>query len=369
MIGSAFIKNGQLNLRFEWFAISGKLEKAEYALGAPLLDFILMEDEMVDKVFQMVMMAFLSSHKGDSNTEDTLEYMNRFVDVTLERNLYLYFYQSAFVAAMITGTMDQEKAVDILKEYLLDDNNFAELRVSDFAAFCAGICAVLTADVKRRKRLLLDDLNALSGENKAYSALTPMQRMYLLIASGKNYLSGEFTTALLPDFAFEEDAGIDAIQKAIETEKVDIVEMTNIETLNDLIRFELFHTIKENLTIKKCGFCGGYFIPRGRSDIEYCNRIKFGEKKRCSEIGTFRKREKLLKDEPVHKKHNAAVKRMNKRKHTGWISDDEYSEWSKQAIKIRDECLGGKISVEAFEEWLEKTSRANNTQNTNDEVT
>jgi hypothetical protein len=357
MIGSAFVKGGQLNLRFEWFAISGKLEKAEYALGAPLLDFIWMEDEMVDKVFQMVMMAFLSSHKGDSNIEDTLEYMNLFVERTLEKNLYLYFYQSAFVAAMITGATSQKKAVAILKEYLLDDCDLVNLRASDSTVFSGGICAVLTADVKRRKRLLLEDLNALSGENEIYSALSPMQRMYLLISSGKNYLSGEFTTTLLPDFAFEEDAGIAAIKKAIETEKVDIVEMTNIDTLNDLIRFELFHTIKENLTIKKCGFCGGYFIPRGRSDIEYCNRIKFGEKKRCSEIGAFRKRENLLKDEPVHKKHNAAVKRMNKRKHTGWISDDEYSAWSKQAIKMRDECLGGKISVEAFEEWLDKTSR------------
>ena len=198
MIGSAFIKNGQLNLRFEWFAISGKLEKVEYALGAPLLDFIWMEDEMIDKVFQMVMIAFLSSHKGDPNIDDTLEYMNRFVDVTLKKSLYLYFYQSAFVAAMITRTMDQEKAIDILKEYLLDGNNLTDLRASDLAAFSAGICAVLTADVKRRKRLLLEDLNALSGENETYSALSPMQRMYLLISSGKNYLSGEFTTTLLP---------------------------------------------------------------------------------------------------------------------------------------------------------------------------
>ena len=114
----------------------------------------------------------LSSHKGDPNIEDTLEYMNRFVDVTLERNLYLHFYQSVFVAAMITGTMDQEKAIDILKEYLLDGNNLTDLRASDLAAFSAGICAVLTADVKRKKRLLLDDLNALSGENTAYSALS-----------------------------------------------------------------------------------------------------------------------------------------------------------------------------------------------------
>ena len=357
MIGSAFIKDGRFNLRFDWRSIPGSLVKVEYRLGSTLLDFVWMEDKMVDEIFQMVLKAFLSSYNTFSSFDGLLEYMDQYVRAALEKNIYLYFYQSAFVGAIIAGMFNQEHAMELLREYLLDDSERINIRSNDWKGFAVGVCSIITSDIKHRKKLLLDDLEIMSGENQKYCGYSPLQKMYLLILGGKNYLSGEFTTTLLPDFEFEEDASVDTIKKAIETEKVDIVEMTNIDTLNDLIRFELFHTIKENLTIKKCGFCGSYFIPRGRSDIEYCNRIKFGEKKRCSEIGAFRKREKLIKDEPVHKKHNAAVKRMNKRKHTGWISDNEYNEWSKQATEMRDECLGGKLSIEAFEEWLDKTSR------------
>ena len=143
MIGSAFVKNGQMNLRFELVAISGKLEKVEYELGTPLLDFIWMEDEMIDKAFQMILMAFLSVYKSKMDFDSTLEYMNPLVEITLKKNMYLYFYQSAFVAAMITGVINQKKAVAILKEYLLDDCDLLNLRASDSTAFSAGICAVL----------------------------------------------------------------------------------------------------------------------------------------------------------------------------------------------------------------------------------
>ena len=360
MIGSAFIKDGLINLRFDWRSIPGNLVKFENELGSTLLDFIWMDDKMVDGMFQGVLHDFLSKYNTFSSFDGLLEYMDQYVRKALNKNIYLYFYQSTFIGAIIAGMFDQEHAMEMLREYLLDDSELINIRSNDWKGFAVGACSIITSDIKHRKELLLDDLEVISGENKNYCGYSPLQRMYLLILGGKNYLSGEFTTALLPDCEFEEDASVDTIKKTIETEKVDIVEMTNIDTLNDLIRFELFHTIKENLTIKRCGFCGGYFIPNGRSDIEYCTRIKFGEKKRCSEIGAFRKREKLLKEEPIHKKHNAAVKRMNKRKHTGWISDNEYSAWSKQAIKMRDECLGSKISLEVFEKWLDKTSRANN---------
>ena len=156
--------------------------------------------------------------------------------------------------------------------------------------------------------------------------------------AGKNYLSGEFNTTLLPDFAFEEEANFEAMKKAIETQNIDIVEMTNIDTLNDLIRFELFHTIKDKLVIKKCKFCGRYFIPRGRSDMEYCNRIKFGETKRCNEIGAFRNRAKLINKETAHRLYVEALKRMSKRSKTGGISDDEYRDWGSQAITFGPAC-------------------------------
>ena len=71
--------------------------------------------------------------------------------------------------------------------------------------------------------------------------------MYLLILSGKNYLSGEFTTTLYPDYAFDKNADETEIKSAIVRNKVDVVEMVNIDTLSNLIRFELYNTIKKQI--------------------------------------------------------------------------------------------------------------------------
>ena len=95
--------------------------------------------------------------------------------------------------------------------------------------------------------------------------------------------------------------------------------------------------------------------------LEYCNRIIPGEKKRCNEIGAFRKRATLVKTDPVYIVYIAAVKHMSKRKNaTSGLSEKKYQDWAWQAIDMRDRCLNGEISLEEFQNWLDETSRINN---------
>lgn len=106
---------------------------------------------------------------------------------------------------------------------------------------------------------------------------------------------------------------MDDIRGALKHWRADIAEMTDIDTLYDLIRFELFHTLRENQPIKKCKYCGEYFIPHGRMDTEYCNRIKWGETKRCSEMGAIRNYWSGKTDDPVYKEFQKACKRNHSR--------------------------------------------------------
>ena len=54
--------------------------------------------------------------------------------------IYLYFYQSAFVGAIIAGMFDQEHAIEILREYLLDDSEFINIWTNDWKGFAVGVC-------------------------------------------------------------------------------------------------------------------------------------------------------------------------------------------------------------------------------------
>ena len=360
MIDSAFIKGNEINLRFEWVS-SGKIEKVEYELGTPLLDFVWMQEDMTDELFDYLEKVYLMCRAGHEDFDSTLQTFMPYLKAALEKNLYLYLYVNAFVSSVLKGAVKPQKAIEDVRKYLLDDSELIGIDTNSPEAFAIAMRMVLVNDIKRRQKLLIEDLDVISGESKEYADCTPLQRMYLLILSGKNYLSGEFTTTLYPDYAFDKNVDETEIKSAIVKNKVDVVEMVNIDTLSDLIRFELFNTIKNKLTIKRCGYCGGYFTPRGRTDMEYCNRIIPGEKKRCNEIGAFRKRATLVKTDPIYIAYISAVKRMSKRKNaTSGLSEKKYQDWAWQAVDKRDKCIDGEISLEEFKNWLDETSRMNN---------
>jgi len=358
MIGNAYIKNGEINLRFEW-VIKAKEENSQvdsvsYELGDFLLRFLTLPSEALFKIFETLKSVFLSCLAGNEDNESMMNDFERYLQLTLSKDLYLFFYVNAYVEFLLNGRIDKVKALNDIKSYMLDDFEADKIDFSDdsiMAYWCEGI---LLDDIEKRKKLLLEDLDAISGEIPLFTECSPLQRLYLLEISGKNYLSGTFKTTLSPDFAFDETDDIDDIKSSLESNKVNIVEMVEIDTFSDLIRFDIYNIVKSGLHFKRCRYCGEYFIPRGRTDIEYCNRIKTGEKKRCSEIGAFRVRNVKLKQDPIHKAYIQAYHRMDSRKRQGSLSLEKFKEWNWQALDRRDKCLAGEINMEEYQEWLDR---------------
>ena len=118
------------------------------------------------------------------------------------------------------------------------------------------------------------------------------------------------------------------IKSTLFENKVDVVEMVDIETLNDLLRFELYHTLKRDLPIRKCKYCNEFFIARGRVDIEYCDRKKPGETKPCSIIGASRNYWDGKMDDPIYVAFQKAYKRNHSRQRVGKMTQNEFYEWS-----------------------------------------
>ena len=128
--------------------------------------------------------------------------------------------------------------------------------------------------------------------------------------------------------------------------------MVDIETLDDLIGFELYHTLKLDLRLRKCKHCEQFFIVRGRVDIEYCDRIKAGETKPCSIIGTTRNYWGGKMDDPIHVAFQKAYKRNHSRQRVGKMSQNEFYEWSEEARLKRGECEAGRLTLDEFKAWL-----------------
>jgi hypothetical protein len=175
-----------------------------------------------------------------------------------------------------------------------------------------------------------------------------MQRLYLLSLQGRDYLTGKFMITLAPDFPDMPGNDIKKATSILLENKVDVVEMAEINNLDDLLRFELYHTLKTDLLIRKCKHCGEFFIVRGRIDTEYCGRQKPGETKPCSVIGATRNYWDGKMEDPIYVAFQKAYKRNHSRQRVGKMTQSEFYEWSEEARRKRSECEAGQLSLD---EW------------------
>ena len=139
------------------------------------------------------------------------------------------------------------------------------------------------------------------------------------------------------------------------TKPPEIVELYEIDSLDDLIRFEFVKMIEQDIFIKKCKNCGWFFIPKRRADAEYCERIFGNTNRKCSEVGATLRYEKKVAENPILEAHKTAYRRFNSRTRAKKMSQEEFMLWSEEAAQKRDACLAGELPFDEFVIWLEQT--------------
>jgi len=134
---------------------------------------------------------------------------------------------------------------------------------------------------------------------------------------------------------------------------VEIKQVHQIEAMEGLITFEFLNVITSGANIKKCKYCGNYFVPQGRSDTVFCDRIAKGETKPCRVIGSLKLHKAEKEGNPIHEAHLKAYRRMNSKARTKRITQGEFLAWSDEARAKREACLGGELDFENFRAWLD----------------
>lgn len=161
--------------------------------------------------------------------------------------------------------------------------------------------------------------------------MTSIQKIYLLDYMRKQkgqkpyYTENSFSSQFVPNKKIPQDeVTIEEVKTIIKNKDIDIVNMYNIDSIDDLIRFELLNVITNNVVIKKCKYCNRYFVPKGRSDSEYCDRISKGETRPCNEIGAVKLHEASKADDKVYQAYLKAYRRMNSHARQKKISQNKF---------------------------------------------
>lgn len=152
----------------------------------------------------------------------------------------------------------------------------------------------------------------------------------------------------------ELDLIISNIQK---DEEDSLTETYVISNIRELLLMEIMDMISESIAVKKCRFCGRYFIVENLKS-EYCNRIIEGETKPCSVIGstrTYQHKSKtdipLMLHQRAYKTHFARIKNGKGKKR---MSQNDFQMWAIEAKQKLDAVRASELPLDEFEKWLKK---------------
>lgn len=192
--------------------------------------------------------------------------------------------------------------------------------------------------------------------------LAPMQRLYFyetwLLDNHKMpymFIPREYATTLFKNKAIErknsdslEDMAIEALNCNVE-----VYEITICKKIYQMLRYEMIKIISNKAPVKPCKNCGKYFIPHGRSNIEYCSRpIADQPGKNCSHIGAMAVHKQKVQNDPVLSEYSKAYKRMTSRARFGDIEMVSFTAWLDVAKEFKARYQSGDLDSETFIDWL-----------------
>lgn len=369
-IGYAYIENSEVYYHIH---LTDALQiKLKTKLGENLLNFAAMDSTTIFRYLRDIeksiydMMDLKNDKHEPINVGDMYLATKNVIEPYLESNVLLFVYGLIYIRFISELPFDYDIALENYRLSVgVDEESDWIQYVKDMG--CSRDFEILTGLLKGSLKNIIiikseglkADLDLILDKKQELQKFTTLQRLYLLNNDdtlGMNYLNTSFFTTLRADAYVKGDNSSEIIE-AVRTGKSNIYEMYDIQNMDDWYRFEMIHMVMENIIFKPCKYCGGYFIPTGRSDSEYCNRIIFGEEKSCKEIGAIKIFKRKHKNDEIHKAYKKAYARMDSRKRSKSISVKEFNAWSYEARTKREECASEQITFEQYQEWLDSSRR------------
>ena len=353
----------------------------EYPAGTSIVDFIALETEDIVAYMRNMSESITAMIEKKAASPDENGFIQLgFMDITKTAvnstlgalhndNFFLFLVNCGFlqyVTELFVYSFYPFIALDNYKKILGDAFYYdedtgilmpeEEGRLYDIAEFINYGIRMTATFLDYQKDLLQSDFDMLLMKDKLFAEYDTLQYLYLMESKDNmrdTYTSTSFNTHLMPIgvHAFNH---LDVVNKIID-QNMPVREVYDINSIQDWFRYEFMYLAKGNVLYKQCKNCGRFFIPSGRSDSEYCERIDSASGKTCKEVGAINTFAKKHENDEIHQAYTKAYRRMDSRKRTMYISKKEFTEWSKTAREKRKLCEDGQISLEEFQTWLDES--------------
>lgn len=379
VLAQAYVKNKEMHIHYAEFQYSPKTGMV-YVIGVYLMNFMRLDIEEAGHIFRGMAKTFCGL--PDTKT------INQMVDDMDRFCPYLHFHTRILLNFCSEYAGNAKKAVDNLFQLcphvsnhdkqvfyqfvdghknerpFTQEGNAAPATLEEVFDVIDIAISVLLSDIKRIRENCSSELEFLTEDAAKKTQLNSMQKLYLIDCkrevAGKPrlYTNQPLHSQYTPNSGTLRNLKVpEQIEERMLTNHIDIVEMFDIYFLEDIIRLELIGLVSSDLVIKKCKYCGHFFVPAGRIDTEYCDAVAENETKPCNVIGAIKNYTNNTANDPIHQAYLKAYRRMNAKARQKRITQTEFLQWSEEARGMRKRCWEGDISLETFKEWLERDKR------------
>ena len=290
-------------------------------IGKSLVDFIWIDSSVITVLFEKIRMQFYKDIESGMMPNDVMDdLLDTAGDIAL-KNSYLMIYSALFISYLIKTISNKDNAINEIEKVLDVKAKLTDNRIKNHELVMKTLIDHYTITRQNAEQAL----NALYKENPTNTYITECNSLF----------NSKFSVL----YAKENDS---------------LTEMYELPTITDILRFDIMQMVKNNTELKICRHCNLPFIPKGRADSAYCDRIAKGETKPCNEIGALNVFKSNHENDEIFKAYQKAYRRMDSRKRMKTISPEEFKTWGKQARELRKDCYNGKLAFEDYVAWLEK---------------
>ena len=330
-----YAEDGKLYTSFGW-----KLVEADYCntIGKDLVNFAYLDGNQLYGVMLKLYGDYTLLAEKQPSKDIIADVLLERYEPWFRKNTYFAVYLMGFLDYLIDGRLD-ERVFPGTGDADRELRKIAKNKRGDAAA---NVIDPIFATFQSKRELAEAALRAVYEDDA--DDLAPVERYYRHEQEDPEFqkrLSATFTVKLGRRCTGDRS----------------VTQLTALDTVDDLLRYELFLLVTQGKGYKYCKNCGKPFIPSGRSDTVYCDRVMDGADKPCSEIGAYIADVKKVASDPVLSAYRKAYRRLHKRVELGYMEDEEFTRWKDEAAQKRDSRMAGELDAEEFLAWVDATSR------------
>ena len=356
MLGWVMFREKELFLRFNMTSTASS-ESEEYSLGGALCDFAAVSPQITEKLFKILSKKFVSDVSARLDAPTMGAYVP-FLRKALETNPYLFIYLKFYAECLLKSCDSETVMEDELKKFLSPEIAEKELSgiiaLADAEQTALWLGNIIMEDMEFRRNRTKNQLEKIFEGVLGYDKFSLPQRVYILANESGSGMPKNFNMRIASSFNFGDGANLGTIKATLGESDYETLPEYEINTPDDMIALEIFNTVLNDIPVKRCRCCNEFFAPIGRSDSEYCSRIKFGEDKRCAQIGAMKTFKDKHSENPIYIEYNRAYKRNHSRLRNGKLYEEEFKDWSAKARDLRDKLTEQGATPEQFRAELEK---------------